>query len=429
MTVIDWLLDSDPAIRWQVMRDLVHEPADVVAAERARIATEGWGARLLALQEPDGRWGGRPWSHDWTDTFHVLELLRRFGLDPASEQARRAIALVRDNVTLAGSRLESPGRTTGSSRARSSRASTATSSRRARTSASTWRPRRPAARRAAVGRRLELRGGERRHGVIARDDDQRARGPHRARAGDGRFGRGARGPPPRRGVPARAPAVPTARRARSSTSVAPVLVPDLVPLRRAARPRLPAVDRRPPDPRVAEAIAVVEGNRGAGRHDGRSRTSTKARPTSRWRRARARPAAGTRSAPCASSSGTRRAGRRWGRAVSPRRGPRAASRRTRRGRRAGRTRRRGSRRGRSGSSTGSSPSRSAAASAPRWASWPARLHPGAEDDPSRRRAQRVEVRLVVVHEMMFWCSRASVRLPSSSVGSPNIAGSGAGWLA
>src|SRR5688572_2128053 len=53
MHVIDWLLDSDPSLRWQVMRDLTHEPADVVAAERSRIATEGWGARLLALQGRD----------------------------------------------------------------------------------------------------------------------------------------------------------------------------------------------------------------------------------------------------------------------------------------------------------------------------------------------------------------------------------------
>jgi hypothetical protein len=82
MTVIDWLLDSDPSIRWQVMRDLTHEQADVIAAERSRIATEGWGARLLALQAPDGLWAGRPWSPDWTDTFHSLELLRRMGLDP-----------------------------------------------------------------------------------------------------------------------------------------------------------------------------------------------------------------------------------------------------------------------------------------------------------------------------------------------------------
>jgi hypothetical protein len=99
MTVIDWLLDSDPSIRWQVMRDLTHEPADVVAAEQSRIATEGWGARLLALQAPDGLWGGKAWSHDWTDSFHVLELLRRLGLDPQSEQARRAVGLVREHVT------------------------------------------------------------------------------------------------------------------------------------------------------------------------------------------------------------------------------------------------------------------------------------------------------------------------------------------
>ena len=108
MTVIDWLLDADPSIRWQVVRDLAHEPADAVAAERARVATEGWGARLLALQAPDGRWGGRPWSHDWTDTFHVLELLRRLGLDPGSEQARRAVGLVRDHVTWRDDAFETP---------------------------------------------------------------------------------------------------------------------------------------------------------------------------------------------------------------------------------------------------------------------------------------------------------------------------------
>ena len=108
MNVMDWLLDSDPAIRWQVMRDLAHEPAEVVDAERARVATEGWGAQLLALQEPDGRWAGRPWSHDWTDTFHVLELLRRFGLEPESPQARRAIDVVQANVTWRDPDFESP---------------------------------------------------------------------------------------------------------------------------------------------------------------------------------------------------------------------------------------------------------------------------------------------------------------------------------
>ncbi|HEX9225607.1 MAG TPA: hypothetical protein VF885_02985, partial [Arthrobacter sp.] len=58
MTVLDWLLDSDPSIRWQVLRDLAAAPADVVAAERARVSTEGWGARLLALRGEDGQWVG-----------------------------------------------------------------------------------------------------------------------------------------------------------------------------------------------------------------------------------------------------------------------------------------------------------------------------------------------------------------------------------
>jgi hypothetical protein len=54
-SVISWLLDSDPSIRWQVMRDLTDAPTHEVAAERARVATEGWGARLLAMQGADGR--------------------------------------------------------------------------------------------------------------------------------------------------------------------------------------------------------------------------------------------------------------------------------------------------------------------------------------------------------------------------------------
>src|SRR5690242_20459750 len=56
--VIQWLLDSDPAIRWQVLRDLIGAPAEEVAAERARVATEGLGAQLLALQGADGSWAG-----------------------------------------------------------------------------------------------------------------------------------------------------------------------------------------------------------------------------------------------------------------------------------------------------------------------------------------------------------------------------------
>lgn len=94
-----WLLDSDPSIRWQVKRDLLRASADEVAAERARVATEGAGARLLALQAPDGRWGGAAWNHGWDSTMHALTLLWEMGLDPSSGEARRAVDLVRERVT------------------------------------------------------------------------------------------------------------------------------------------------------------------------------------------------------------------------------------------------------------------------------------------------------------------------------------------
>ena len=84
------------------MRDLTDAPAEEVAAERARVATEGAGARLLALQGADGRWGGAAWNRGWNSTMHVLMLLRDMGLDPASDQARRAVGLVRDRVTWKG---------------------------------------------------------------------------------------------------------------------------------------------------------------------------------------------------------------------------------------------------------------------------------------------------------------------------------------
>jgi hypothetical protein len=101
--VVNWLLESDPSIRWQVMRDLIGAPAADVAAERARVATEGLGAQLLALQGDDGRWGGAAWNRGWNSTMHVLMLLRDMGLDPASEEARRAVGLVRERVTWQGS--------------------------------------------------------------------------------------------------------------------------------------------------------------------------------------------------------------------------------------------------------------------------------------------------------------------------------------
>ena len=98
MNVIEWLLDSDPAIRWQVMQDLTDAPPNEVAAERAKVATEGWGAQLLAAQPPDGVWGGGAYFPEWTSTTPTLQLLRAFGLDAGSPEARRALKLVRANA-------------------------------------------------------------------------------------------------------------------------------------------------------------------------------------------------------------------------------------------------------------------------------------------------------------------------------------------
>jgi hypothetical protein len=97
--VIDWLLDADPSIRWQVMRDPTETPAEIVAGERARVASEGWGARLLDQQRPDGQWGDGVATPFWWSNMYTLVFLRDLGLDPASARARTTIDRVRDNVT------------------------------------------------------------------------------------------------------------------------------------------------------------------------------------------------------------------------------------------------------------------------------------------------------------------------------------------
>src|ERR1700737_5115662 len=88
---IKWLLDSDPAIRWQVMRDLTAEAPATIAAERARVATEGWGAQLLALQSPAGDWGGPKEDRGLLVTLYSLVVLKDIGLDPNSKEAHKMI--------------------------------------------------------------------------------------------------------------------------------------------------------------------------------------------------------------------------------------------------------------------------------------------------------------------------------------------------
>jgi hypothetical protein len=106
MPALEWLLDADPAIRWQALQDLADAPADEVARERARVASEGWGARLLDLRGDDGLWEGgalfpaRGWDRwegqPWTATEPTLTLLQAFGVDPEDPRVRAAVADVVD---------------------------------------------------------------------------------------------------------------------------------------------------------------------------------------------------------------------------------------------------------------------------------------------------------------------------------------------
>jgi hypothetical protein len=91
---IKWLLDSDPSIRWQVMRDLTDESPDIIAAERSRVATEGWGAELLARQSPSGKWGGPKEDPALLITLYALVVLKDLGLNPESKQARKMMGRV-----------------------------------------------------------------------------------------------------------------------------------------------------------------------------------------------------------------------------------------------------------------------------------------------------------------------------------------------
>ena len=94
-----WLLESDPSIRYQALRDLYDAPAHEVAAERARIAVEGWGAELLSTQTADGYWGGDGPGDRWRYALYTLHLLYQLGIDPSAPSVVAAIEQTRDGVT------------------------------------------------------------------------------------------------------------------------------------------------------------------------------------------------------------------------------------------------------------------------------------------------------------------------------------------
>src|SRR5260370_7567849 len=99
---IQWLLDGDPAIRWQTLRDLVGAAQRTVERERRIVARDGWGARLLARQDPEGTWAGGLSSDGglylpkWISTHYTMLLLRDFGLPATHRKAQKACTLLLD---------------------------------------------------------------------------------------------------------------------------------------------------------------------------------------------------------------------------------------------------------------------------------------------------------------------------------------------
>ncbi len=311
MTVTDWLLDSDPAIRWQVLRDLVHAPAEVVAAERARVATEGWGARLLALQGEDGQWAGGAcfparsfnWRDEnqgqpWTSTLPTLQLLRDFGIDPDTDRVRRAMAAVRDHC-----RWEHAGQPFFT--ARSSLASTAGPSPLARTLVKMWTAWSPAyslsSSRTAGGtarRRMVPSARRSRPRSTSWKDCWRTSARPEARRNPSRRGAGVRSTSSNESC--------SDARARAKIVNAAWLqfsFPDSLALRRAPCTRLLPLGRRCAGLRAWTKRSICSDPSSSATAGGCWRTRIPARSTSRLRTATVGPVGGTRCGRCVSSGG------------------------------------------------------------------------------------------------------------------------------
>jgi len=95
--VVQWLLEGDPSIRWQVLRDIKGSAQRTWSREQKRVTTEGWGAQLLALQDADGRWAQGVYTPKWTSTTYTMLLLRTIGVPPRHPQAMRACGILLDN--------------------------------------------------------------------------------------------------------------------------------------------------------------------------------------------------------------------------------------------------------------------------------------------------------------------------------------------
>lgn len=92
--LLEWLVSGDPAVTWQVERDLLRRPRTHWKRTRRRVASEGWGARLLAHRAHDGTWGGGLYNPKWTSTFYTLRLLTQLGVIPTHRSCKQSCKLL-----------------------------------------------------------------------------------------------------------------------------------------------------------------------------------------------------------------------------------------------------------------------------------------------------------------------------------------------
>ena len=94
--ILNWLLDSDPSIRWQTLQGFTNSSQNKILSERKKVASEGWGAKLLSYQASDGKWADSLYNRKWISTTYTMMLLKNIGLMPGHKQAIKACKVLLD---------------------------------------------------------------------------------------------------------------------------------------------------------------------------------------------------------------------------------------------------------------------------------------------------------------------------------------------
>ncbi len=91
---IDWLLEGDVSIQYQVWRDLLGVDKKKL---QASISTEGWGQEYLSKRKSDGHWGDGFYQPKWISTHYTLLDLRNLNLSPTNDIVQETLELILQN--------------------------------------------------------------------------------------------------------------------------------------------------------------------------------------------------------------------------------------------------------------------------------------------------------------------------------------------